>query len=83
MAVELCELALHSVCMRAPSAGSASQDEREAVFERLVTGNPSSLVTVNMTLRNGVITRVSMGNTSILRNSSKLDALLRVPRQSL
>ena len=31
----------------------------------------SSLVTVNMTLRNGVIIRVCMGNTSILRNSSK------------
>ena len=36
-----------------------------------ITGSPSSLVTVNMTLRNGVIIRVCMGNTSILRNSSK------------
>ena len=36
-----------------------------------LTGSPSSLVTVNMTLRNGVIIRVCMGNTSILRNSSK------------
>ena len=35
------------------------------------TGSPSSLVTVNMTLRNGVIIRVCMGNTSIVRNSSK------------
>ena len=35
------------------------------------TGSPSSLVTVNMTLRNGVIKRVCMGNTSILWNSSK------------
>ena len=35
------------------------------------TGSPSSLVTVNMTLRNGVIIRVFMGNTSILLNSSK------------
>ena len=36
------------------------------------TGRPSSLVTVNMTLRNSVIIRVCMGNTSILRNSSKI-----------
>ena len=36
-----------------------------------LTGSPSSLVTVNMTLRNGVFIRVCMGNTSILRNSSK------------
>ena len=35
------------------------------------TGNLSSLVTVNVTLRNGVIIRVCMGNTSILWNSSK------------
>ena len=34
------------------------------------TGNPSSLVTVNVTLRNGVIIGVCMGNTSILWNSS-------------
>ena len=37
----------------------------------LTTGSPSSLVTVNMTLRKGVVIRVCMGNTSILRNSSK------------
>ena len=35
------------------------------------TGSPSSVVTVNMTLRNGVVIRDCMGNTSILRNSSK------------
>ena len=34
-----------------------------------ITGSPSSLVTVNMTLRNGVIIRVCMVNTSILRNN--------------
>ena len=38
---------------------------------RGTTGSPSSLVTVNMTLRNGVIIRDCVGNTSILRNSSK------------
>ena len=41
------------------------------IWPDLATGNPSSLVTVNMTLRNGVIIRVCLGNTSILRNSSK------------
>ena len=37
----------------------------------VITGSPSSLVTVNMTLYNGVIIRVCMGNTSIQRNRSK------------
>ena len=41
------------------------------IFSIITTGSPSSLVTVNMTLCNGVIIRVCMGNTSILRNSSK------------
>ena len=40
-------------------------------FATRTTGSPSSMLTVNMTLRNGVIIRVCMGNTSILRNSSK------------
>ena len=44
---------------------------RLVAFAYTITGNPSSLVTVNMTMRNGVIIRVCMGNTSILRNSSK------------
>ena len=36
------------------------------------TGSPSSLVTVRMTLRNGVVIRVCMEKISIVRNSSKL-----------
>ena len=40
-------------------------------YTDLNTGSPSCLVTVNMTLRNGVIIKVCMGNTSIPRNSSK------------
>ena len=48
-----------------------SEYENRANGRRWTTGSPRSLVTVNMTLRNGVIISVCMGNTSILRNSSK------------
>ena len=67
---------MHDVaCEFARAVNMRSSNERTCQlfegFMGVATGSPSSLVTVNMTLRNGVIIRVCMGNTLIVRNSSK------------
>ena len=58
---------LRSKCGKIPEMFSIN----ETRAARNTTGSPSSLGTVNMTLRDSVIIRVCVGNISIVRNSSK------------
>ena len=58
---------LRSKCGKIPEMFSINKTRAA----RNTTGSPSSLGTVNMTLRDSVIIRVCVGNISIVRNSSK------------